>query len=108
MGLLQEILKGGFGETPDQAKCLAHLVAIVKCLGWNSFVDTNEIKPNTRSAQLYIRKNACEFTRLYGINFNNLPKHKLIDTINPILIKMWHVQIIGDSSKARLELLRKS
>ena len=104
MSLLSSITKG---DSPDAAKCLAHLIAIVRTMGWNSLTDQSEIKPDIRSAQLYIRRHANEFTKLYGMSFHNISKDKVVDTINPLLIHMWHVQIVGDTNNAYLELLRK-
>lgn len=102
------LLKGiTHGESPEVAKCLAHLIAVVKCLGWESLMDTNEIKPNIRRAQLYIRKNAEEFTKIFKMSFHNVPKNEVVDTINPFLIDMWHIQIVGGTDRASLQLLRK-
>lgn len=94
-------------ESPEVAKCLAHLIAIVKALGWDSLIDTKEIKPNIRRAQLYIRKHEDEFTKLFKTPFHNIHKNQVVDMINPFLIHMWHIQIIGGTDVASLELLRK-
>lgn len=104
MSLLSSITRG---DSPEPAKCLAHLIAIIRTLGWDSLMDPREIKPNIRSAQLYIRRHAEEFTKLYGMSFHNISKNKVVDTINPLLIHMWHVQIVGDTNRASLELLQK-
>ena len=104
MSLLSSITHG---DSPEPAKCLAHLIAIVRALGWESLMDPRHIKPNIRSAQLYIRKHAKELSKLYGISFYNIEKNKVVDTINPLLIHMWHIQIVGDTNIAYLELLQK-
>lgn len=104
MSLLSSITRG---DSPEAAKCLAHLIAIVRALGWDSLMDPRHIKPNIRSAQLYIRKHADEFTKLYSMSFHNISKNKVVDTINPLLIHMWHIQIVGDTNNAYLELLQK-
>lgn len=102
MSLIRGILHD---ESPEAAKCLAHLIEIIKALGWESLIDEREIKPNIRRAQLYIRRHADELTKIYKIPFHNISKNNVVDTINPLLIHMWHVQIIGDMGKASLELL---
>ena len=95
------------GNSSDVAKCLAHLIAIIKSLGWDSLIDKRTIKPNIRSAQLYIRKHADELTKLYDVPFNNISKNNIVDTINPLLIHIWHIQIVGDKNYAYLQLLQK-
>ncbi|CAH6419708.1 Hypothetical protein HVR_LOCUS784 [uncultured virus] len=101
MSLLSGIIKG---NSPDAAKKLGYLIAIVKELGWDSLMDTRTIKPNLRRTQLYIRKNSKEFSRLFGIS-DIVGKNDVVDVINPFLIEIWHIQIIGDTGAASLELL---
>lgn len=106
MSLLSGIIKG---ESPHAAKQLAHLINIIKAFGWNALNDNRTIKPNMRQAQLYIRKNADLFKKLFPTikeNLSNIKKGDVVDIINPLLIEMWHVQIIGNIDNASLELLR--
>lgn len=104
MSLLKEIT---LGESPEIAKSLAHLINFVKALGWDSLIDRRQIKPNIRRGQLYIRKHADEFTKLFKRSFHNIPRNEIVDTINPFLIEMWHVQVVGNPDQASLQLLRK-
>jgi hypothetical protein len=113
MSLLQGILKNkGEVQFPsvskdesDRAKRLAYLIAIVRAFGWESLIDTRAIKPNLRQAQLYIRKNMQELNRLFDIDFSKIKRGDIVDIINPILISMWHVQIVGSPESAYLEML---
>lgn len=111
MSLLSGIIKD---ESPVPAKQLAYLINIIKELGWESLTDKRTIKPNVRRGQLYIRKHAIKLMELFGkepkrlstgISFYNLDRNKLIDMINPLLIEMWHIQIIGTSNAASLQFL---
>ena len=104
MSLLREITHS---ESPEVAKCLAHLICVVKAFGWESLTDTREIKPNIRGAQLYIRKHESEFNNIFKAPFRNIHKNNVVDIINPFLIDMWHVQVIGDPTKASLQKVRK-
>lgn len=104
MSLLTEIIKG---DTPDIAKKLGYLISLVKELGWDSLMDARTIKPNLRQCQLYIRKNGKELTRLFGIP-SNINKNEVVDVVNPFLIEIWHIQIIGNSGAASLQLLRNN
>ena len=90
---------------------LTCLVDILKAFGWTSPKDTRTIKPNIRSAQLYLRRHSKELKELFpdcNIPFETLSKQSIVDEINPLLIHMWHIQIIGNTSSASLELLRKT
>lgn len=104
MSLLSGIIKG---DSPDAAKRLGHLIALIKELGWESFRDPNIIKPNMRRTQLYIRRNSKELNRLFNIDEASITKNNVVDIINPLLIQFWHVQIIGDTEAASLQLLCK-
>ena len=104
MSLLREIISG---DSPEVAKCLAHLICVVKALGWVSLTDTREIKPDIRGAQLYIRKHESEFNKIFKAPFRNIHKNNVVDIINPFLIDMWHVQVIGDTNRASLQKVRK-
>lgn len=104
MSLLSGIING---ETPVVAKQLAHLLTMVKVMGWDGFRDTRTIKPNLRQAQLYLRRNAAILTTLFpGTDYSNIQKNDVVDVLNPFLIQMWHLQIIGDTAAASLQLLR--
>lgn len=113
MSLLQSILKNtGEVEFPvvskdhsDRSKRLGHLIALLQAMNWESLIDTRTIKPNLRQAQLYIRKNHSELTRLFGLDFGKISRPTIVDTINPLLITMWHVQIVGSPEAATLEML---
>lgn len=83
----------------------SELVKIIKCLGWSSFGDDREIKPNIRSGYLYMRKHQIFLREIFGNSINKLDKNNLVNIINPFLISMWHVQIIGNNSLSKLELL---
>lgn len=102
MSVLSEIIRY---DSPEVAKQLAHLINIVKELGWNSLTDTRTIKPNIRRAFLYVKKHSKKkhFQELF--DFHNISQKTFVDTINPLLIQMWHVQIIGYPNSASLELL---
>lgn len=103
MSLLSEIINY---ESPVVSKQLAYLIIIIKNLGWQSLMDKRTIKPNLRRCQLYIRKHAAEMAKLFAPSFQNLKKDSVVDTINPFLIQMWHIQIIGSPEAASLELLQ--
>lgn len=105
MSILSEIIRY---DSPKVAKQLAHLINIIRELGWNSFTDTRTIKPNIRRGFLYVKKHSKKksFQDLFNPSLNNITQNNFVDTINPLLIQMWHVQIIGDPDAATLELLR--
>lgn len=105
MSLLSEIIRF---DSPIVAKQLAHLINIIKELGWDSFNDNRTIKPNIRRAFLYVRKHLKKkaFQEMFHFSLNNIKQNTFVDTINPLLIQMWHVQIIGDPGAASLELLQ--
>ena len=105
MSLLTGIIRG---NSPLEAKQLAHLINIIRALGWGSLMDPIIIKPNLRSCELYIRKYAPILSELYNVDFTTIKRKDIVDTINPFLIQMWHVQIIGNVEAASLELLRNS
>ena len=89
---------------------LNHLDNIIKVLGWGSVMDTRTIKPNIRQVQLHLRKKAQILSELFPedmIPFATLSKQTVVDAINPLLIRMWHVQIIGGPNAASLQLLKK-
>lgn len=92
MNLISGILKD---KSPIEAKRLAYLIDIIKQLGWDSFLDKRTIRPNLRRGELYIRKHATKLTELFDYSFHNINKNNLIDTLNPLLIEMGHVQITG-------------
>lgn len=105
MNVLNELLKDGTDAIPIQAKQLAHLINIVKELGWDSLMDPRHIKPNLRKAQLYIRKHHNEFQQIFNISDKDVNRNNIVDIINPYLIEMWHIQIIGTFDDASLQLL---
>lgn len=87
---------------------LTILLDIIKALGWEDISDTRIIKPNMRRAQLFIRKNYEKLMELFPeIQLNKLSRQDVVDTINPLLIQMWHIQIIGEPTSASLERLYK-
>lgn len=95
-------------EDARSAKQLTQLLNIVKAFGWDSLVDVRVIKPNMRAAQLYLRKHVKMLTELFPdeqIAWTTVTKQDVVDKINPLLIRMWHVHIIGDPKAASLELL---
>lgn len=100
--------------SPDEKKIaqqLDELLNIVKSFGWESLTDARIIKPNMRAAQLYLRRNAKLLTTLFPnckISFDTLSKQEVVDRINPLLINIWHIQIIGDPHSASIELLRRN
>lgn len=103
MSILSEIIRY---DSPKVAKQLAHLINIIKELGWNSLNDTRTIKPNIRRGFLYVKKHSKKKSFQELFDFHNIKQSTFVDTINPLLIQMWHVQIIGDPNSASLELLR--
>lgn len=103
MSSLSDMIKG---EHPDGVKKMAHLVGFIKELGWDSLLDNKIIKPNLRRTQLYIRNNIQELHRLFQI-IDIKDKNDVVDIINPLLIEHWHIQILGDTSSAYLQLLTK-
>ena len=102
MSLLSELIRH---DSPDQAKRLAHLLNIIKHLGWESFNDPRTIKPTLRRCELYIRRNSKKLEILFGQSFDKITRNDIVDIINPYLIEMWQVQIIGTIDAASLELL---
>lgn len=110
MSLLTEIIRSSESEEISPlAKQSAHLLKIVQALGWDSFADPRTIKPNLRAAQRYLHKNADKLATLFSdvVPFSTIKKENLIDALNPMLIQVWHVQIIGTTTAASLELLQK-
>lgn len=108
MSLLDEILHKDATTVPVQAKQLAHLINLVKIMGWTSFMDNREIRPNIRAAQLYIRKHSKELVTMFNEKFANPSKNDIVDLLNPFLTALWHVRMaegIIDPTKDRLELL---
>ena len=107
MSLLTQILQSD--ESP-LAKQSAYLIYIIKELGWDSLTDPRIIKPNLRRAQVYLRKKAADLTKLFSeenIPFTTIERNTIVDAINPLLIRIWHIQIIGTTAAASLELLQK-
>lgn len=104
MSLLSELIRN---ESPVVAKQLAHLLNMVKQLGWESFNDPRIIKPTLRPCELYIRRNCEKLKELFGTSFDKVKKKDIVDVINPYLIEMWQVQIIGTVDAASLQLLTK-
>jgi hypothetical protein len=102
MSLLSEIIRH---DSPLVAKQLAHLINIVKHLGWESFNDPRTIKPTLRRCELYIRRNSKRLEELFGRSFEKIRSNDVVDVINPYLIKMWQIQIIGTIDAASLQLL---
>jgi len=102
MSLLSEIIRS---DSPLVAKQLAYLIDIIKQLGWDSLNDNRTIKPNLRRTQVYLHKRSAKFKELFGISCDTINKQDVVDIINPILIEYWHIQIIGDSNNASLQLL---
>ena len=105
MSLLSGILRG---DAPEPAKRMGHLIALIKELGWDSFLDPRTIKPSTRRAELYLRKHDAELFKLFGKHFTKIPRDEIVDALNPLFVEMWQVQIIGDPMAASLQLLRKN
>jgi hypothetical protein len=103
MSLLSIIIKG---NTTVPAKQLAYLIAIIKKLGWNSLNDSRTIKPDLDNCQHYISKHSSHLEELFDTSFLTKDKNDIVDIINPFLIKMWHIQIIGTIDAASIELLR--
>lgn len=101
MSLLQNIIKDG--EAPAQK--VAYLINIIRELGWDSFTDPRTIKPNLRRTQLYLRKKSKILTGLFGPIFNDIKRDDIVDILNPLMIEIWHVQIIGSPDAASLQLL---
>ena len=102
MSLLGELLRH---DSPPEAKRLAHLLNMVTHLGWESFNDPRTIKPTIRRCELYIRRNSSKLEALFNISFNKISRNDIVDIINPYLIKMWQVQIVGTLDAASLQLL---
>jgi hypothetical protein len=102
MNLLSGIIKG---DSSFETKQLAYLINIIKQLGWESFTDKRTIKPNLRRTQIYLRKHSKNLKELFKVSFDKIGKKDIVDTLNPFLIEMWHVQIIGTIDEASLELL---
>lgn len=92
----------------DSTKQAAHLLAILQALGWKSIADRTEKKPNMSLARKYMRKNHKALTKLFGQEFVGLNKtdaYNIIDTLNPHLVRLWHVQIVGNADTAMIQLL---
>jgi hypothetical protein len=92
----------------DSTKRAAHLLAIIRTLGWKSITDRTEKKPNMALARKYIRKNNKALIKLFGCEFSNLnttEAHNIIDVLNPHIIHLWHAQIVGTIDRATIELL---
>jgi hypothetical protein len=103
MSLKQYLMSG---DTSVEAQKMAYLIKMVKELGWDSLMDPRAIKPCLRKAQVYIRNHEILFSELFGENFKKIKKEDLVDVINPHLVHIWHIQIVGDYKSAALELLR--
>lgn len=86
-------------------KQLTLLHDIIKTFGWEDVSDERTIKPNMRRTQLFIRKNTKKITTLFPTISSKITKQNVVDVINPLLIQMWHVQIVGSPSEAKLERL---
>lgn len=109
MSLLANIIRDPENEP---AKRAAYLINIVRELGWDSLVDPRTIKPNLRRAQLYIRKHAEILNKIFKgfgeVNdFTTIDRNDVVDIMNPYLIPIWHVQIVGTIDAASLEFLLK-
>ncbi len=92
-------------KTPINARKLAYLIEIIHALGWESFRDTDIIKPNLMGCKQYLINNKIDIKKLFGIQPHTISEEDVVDVINPLLIEYWHVQIIGDVDSASLELL---
>lgn len=93
----------------DTTKRAAYLLAILRTLGWCSVTDPTSHKLNATLTKKYIRKHSKHLGKLFDEKFVDLAKADiitLIDTINPHLIYLWHVQIIGTVANASLQLLK--
>lgn len=92
----------------DSTKRAAHLLAIIRVLGWKSVADRSQKKPNIKLARKYMRKNRKALTKLFNDDFPKLSEtdaYAVIDIINLHLIYYWHAQIVGTADNAMIELL---
>jgi len=103
MSLLQNIID----DSEPNAQKAAYMIEIIRKLGWESFVDGRTIKPDIRKTYTYVRKKYNTLSKLFGPIFNHVKIEDLVDVINPLLIEIWHVQIIGGPDAAKLEFLTK-
>lgn len=110
MSLLSGLLQGNLSSNITDAErrdtqVLAQLLKIIKVLGWDSLVDIRSITPNLRATQVYLRKHTKTLQQLYQLDFEHITRDTLIDTINPLLLTYWHIQIVGSPTNAHLERL---
>jgi len=103
MSLLYTIINDTMAS--PNAKKSAYLIIIIKQLGWTSLTDKSVIKPSLQKTEVYLRKNGKILSTLFGIDFSAITRDDIVDTINPLLIHIWQVQIVGDPTQASLELL---
>jgi len=92
----------------NSTKRAAHLLAIIRVLGWKSVVDRSQKKPNITLARKYMRKNRKVLAKLFNGEFPEFGEtnaYDIIDILNPHLIHHWHAQIVGTPDNAMIELL---
>lgn len=104
MSLAKDIINK---DSPIIARQLFHLIKLIKLMGWESFLDDREICPNFRRAIVYLKKYSIELSELFKDEFKNINKNNLLEILNPILIEMWHVNIIKSDNGYNLQLLIK-
>ncbi len=107
--IIMDVMRNATRSTEeDTTKWAAHLLAIIRVLGWKSVADRSQKKPNIRLARKYMRKNRKALTKLFNNDFPKLSEtnaYAIIDIINPHLIYYWHAQIVGTADNAMIELL---
>lgn len=92
-------------KAPLVARKLSHLIKIIQSLGWESFLDTDIIQPNLSMCKQYLIHNKVHIKKLFKIYPHTVTLDDIVNIINPFLIEFWHVQIVGSTDRAYLELL---
>lgn len=92
-------------EASIEAKRSAYLIIFIKQLGWSSLTDKSVIKPTSEKLCRFLQRNSKTLYDIFGIQFSSIKSDDVVDVVNPLLINIWHIQIIGSLSSASLELL---